>query len=124
MFDECRINRPTTTTFNRGTELEVETPGVQIYPDPTKPDETGRCRIQVLGGQTFRDSTAGEQQVTTRLVVVAVPWHVSTVEPDCVVTIIQSQADPRLNNRQVTVTGVEISTFATARRIHAVDNLA
>lgn len=123
MWDQCRINRPPTRTYDRGSNREVEVEGVQIYPDPTKPGEVGRCRAQVMGVQQSREVPAGEQSVTIRPLAVVVPWHVVAVEPDCVVTLIASQEDPRLNNRRFTVTGVEVSTFATARRLTCLDNL-
>lgn len=124
MPDECRINLPATRAFDRNLSREVEVEGARIYPDPAQPDQVGRCRVLVMGGQTFREVPAGEQTVTTRLLAVVVPWHVVGVDPGCVVTILSSQADPRLPGRKVTVTGVEVSSYATARRLTCLDNLS
>ena len=123
MPDQCRINQRPTKTFDRNLKREIAIEGPQIYPDPNRPDQVGHCRVLVMGGQSFRAESAGEQTVTTRPLAVAVPWAVADVDPDCVVTIITSQADPRLNGRKVTVTGVEVSSYATARRLICLDNL-
>lgn len=123
MWDRCRINRAPVKEFDEFSRTEVEVEGAQIYPDPAQPHQVGRCRIQVDGGQASRETLAGEQPVRTRAIAVAVPVTVAAVDPGCVVTIITARIDPRLNGRKVTVTGVEISTFATARRLICLDNL-
>ncbi len=123
MWDQCRINRAPVKQFDEAGRTEVEVEGAQIYPDPGQPHLAGHCRIQQMGGQLVRETDAAEQPVFTRALAVAVPVGVAAVDPGCVVTIITARIDPRLNGRRVTVTGVEISTFATARRLLCLDNL-
>ena len=112
MLDECRVNQPDTVSFDRATSQEVATVGDLVYEGP--------CRIQVLGGQSADDRLAGAQPLGVRNLVAAIPFRAdaNTVQRGQIITVLGS-SDSRLLQRRYAILSVEVSTFATARRLFA-----
>lgn len=97
MLDECRVSQPDIVSFDRATSQEVATVGDLVYEGP--------CRIQVLG---------------VRNLVAAIPFRAdaNTVQRGQIITVLRS-SDSRLLQRRYAILSVDVSTFATARRLFA-----
>lgn len=113
MLDRCRVNRADVVEFNRVTASEESVAGQLVYEGP--------CRIQVLGGQTANDRPSGSQPMSVRNLAVALPFREDSdaVQSGQTITVLRS-GDPRLLlERRYAILIVEVSTFATARRLIA-----
>ena len=112
MLDLCRVNRADVVEFNRVSASEESVAGELVYEGP--------CRIQVLGGQTANDRPSGSQPMSVRNLAVALPFREDSdaVQSGQTITVLRS-GDPRLLERRYAILSVEVSTFATARRLIA-----
>lgn len=120
MTDKCEIRKPGgTETFDPTTGETTFVPNAPYYPTE---GETGWCRVQSVGTSVATEQVTGGQQVTTHATAVAVPWSVDSVEVGHIVKITASR-DPRWVGREFPVADVQGSSYATARRLLATDNL-
>lgn len=80
----------------------------------------GRARVQSRNVQSGQAIPAGLGTLTTMGYAVAVPYDVTGVAPDDIVTVLSS-IDPRAAGRQLVITDVQQSTYVTARRMTATE---
>lgn len=109
MTDTVVITRPgTPATFNATDGTMIGGDRVTVY--------TGKARVQTASTNR-NDATAGEQEVASVTTAVAVPADVTGVRKGDRVLVTASVSDPRMSGATVYVTSVEMSSFATARRL-------
>jgi len=88
---------------------------------PTTTIYTGVCRVQP-SARAQREVVSVDEQVTIAEFAAAVPWDVSDVQVNDLLTVTAS-ADPALAGATVRVVDVQASTFATARHLTCTRNL-
>lgn len=106
MVDRCVIDRPGTTpvTDDLG---HVTYPAARVY--------DGRCKVQTYEGYEQAAESAGAT-ITVQRYRVDLPVTTFLPQPDDVVTITASQADPALPGKRYRITAPFAKSLATARR--------
>ena len=101
-LDECRIDRPTGTRFDRETGEDVET-WAEVYAGPCRFPRADAAGRVVVTGET----------ITPASPTVKIPWHVEGVRPDDRVTCTAS-VSPGMVGRVLWVTDTSPRTFQSA----------
>lgn len=121
MPDVCTIRRPggTRGAFDPATGTYDTVPYDPYYPAT---GDTGICRVQSAGDSLAAETVAADQQVTTHVCVVAVPYSVTDVQVGDIIKVTTSN-DPRWAGREFKVGDIQGSSFVTARRLLCSDTL-
>lgn len=109
MVDTCHIQRPTGTTLNTTTGVEVGT-FADVY------GTTGTPAACLVRPSSASDADFGEQQTELRGYYVYVPYDETGIQPGDQVTI-TSTHDPMLDGLTFTVRNVQTDTYDHRRQL-------
>lgn len=113
--DSCTIDR----TTGRGT-FNTTTGG---YDAPTNAQQySGACRIRPMG-EGESEKLFGQQQITEKVYTVELPYTVTSIQPDDLLTVTASTLDTSLVGVVLRVVGYGRSSYLTHRHVVAVENL-
>jgi hypothetical protein len=116
MVDACTIVRTTGPGVQSEATGRISPTVVQVY--------AGRCQVRVPPFITPAEPESGGRSATLQTLVVKVPVTVEGIAVGDVVTVTAAAHDPELIGRPFRVEGIHHKTFATARKLAAVETTA
>lgn len=114
MRDGCIITREATdAVFDSGTGLITPGTATTIYEGP--------CWVRSRDAYN-REARRIDEPVTLQSYTAVIPWDVTDIDDDDVLTVTRTN-DPRLLNRSMRISGINVTSDAAARVVFLEDNL-